>query len=191
MINLVKQNINFVFLIILSMSVWSLNKPFETKESIMIDEKRKIENKFYLKSSKIISTDESGIHLFTMDAKYAEQESTNIINFYDVKISYSPQSKISWIITSDKAIKIANEDFFLLEGNVKASTLKESSQETIVLTDQLEVDPQRYLIKTEKMVTINIDDNNLSAEGMMAILNEDRLELKSKIKGKFLQKNIQ
>tara|TARA_B100001559_G_scaffold112145_1_gene94143 strand:- start:992 stop:1372 length:381 start_codon:yes stop_codon:yes gene_type:complete len=126
-----------------------------------------------------------------MDAKYAEQESTNIINFYDVKISYSPQSKISWIITSDKAIKIANEDFFLLEGNVKASTLKESSQETIVLTDQLEVDPQRYLIKTEKMVTINIDDNNLSAEGMMAILNEDRLELKSKIKGKFLQKNIQ
>ena len=157
----------------------------------MIDEKSKIENKFYLKSSKIISTDRSGIHLFTMDAKYAEQESTNIINFYDVKISYSPQSKISWIITSDKAIKIANEDFFLLEGNVKASTLKESSQETIVLTDQLEVDPQRYLIKTEKMVTINIDDNNLSAEGMMAILNEDRLELKSKIKGKFLQKNIQ
>ena len=191
MINLVKQNINFVFLIILSMSVWSLNKPFETKESIMIDENSKIENKFYLKSSKIISTDESGIHLFTMDAKYAEQESTNIINFYDVKISYSPQSKISWIITSDKAIKIANADFFLLEGNVKASTLKESSQETIVLTDQLEVDPQRYLIKTEKMVTINIDGNNLSAEGMMAILNEDRLELKSKIKGKFLQKNIQ
>ena len=191
MINLVKQNINFVFLIILSISAWSLNKSFETKESIMIDEKRKIENKFYLKSSKIISTDESGIHLFTMDAKYAEQESNNIINFYDVKISYSPQSKISWIITSDKAIKIANEDFFLLEGNVKASTLKESSQETIVLTDQLEVDPQRYLIKTEKMVTINIDDNNLSAEGMMAILNEDRLELKSKIKGKFLQKNIQ
>ena len=41
------------------------------------------------------------------------------------------------------------------------------------------------------MVTINIDNNNLSAEGMMAILNEDRLELKSKIKGKFLQKNIQ
>ena len=191
MINLVKQNINFVFLIILSISAWSLNKSFETKESIMIDEKRKIENKFYLKSSKIISTDESGIHLFTMDAKYAEQESNNIINFYDVKISYSPQSKISWIITSDKAIKNANEDFFLLEGNVKASTLKESSQETIVLTDQLEVDPQRYLIKTEKMVTINIDDNNLSAEGMMAILNEDRLELKSKIKGKFLQKNIQ
>ena len=191
MINLVKQNINFVFLIILSISAWSLNKSFETKESIMIDEKSKIENKFYLKSSKIITTDKFGIHLFTMDAKYAEQESTNIINFYDVKISYSPQSKISWIITSDKAIKIANEDFFLLEGNVKASTLKESSQETIVLTDQLEVDPQRYLIKTEKMVTINIDDNNLSAEGMMAILNEDRLELKSKIKGKFLQKNIQ
>ena len=191
MINLVKQNINIVFLIIFSISAWSLNKSFETKESIMIDEKGKIENIFYLKSSKIISTDRSGINLFTMDANYAEQESTNIINFYDVKISYSPQSKISWIITSDKAIKIANEDFFLLEGNVKASTLKESSQETIVLTDQLEVDPQRYLIKTEKMVTINIDDNNLSAEGMMAILNEDRLELKSKIKGKFLQKNIQ
>lgn len=191
MINLVKQNINFVFLIILSISAWSLNKSFETKESIMIDEKSKIENKFYLKSSKIISTDKTGKHLFTMDAEYAEQESNKIINFYDVKISYSPQSKISWIITSDKAIKIANEDFFLLEGNVKASTLKESSQETIVLTDQLEVDPQRYLIKTEKMVTINIDDNNLSAEGMMAILNEDRLELKSKIKGKFLQKNIQ
>ena len=191
MINLVKQNINFVFLIILSISAWSLNKSFETKESIMIDEKSKIENKFYLKSSKIISTDKTGKHLFTMDAEYAEQESNKIINFYDVKISYSPQSKISWIITSDKAIKIDNEDFFLLEGNVKASTLKESSQETTILTEQLEVDPQRYLIKTEKMVTINIDDNNLSAEGMMAILNEDRLELKSKIKGKFLQKNIQ
>ena len=191
MINLVKKNKNIVFLIILSISAWSLNKSFETKESILIDEKDKIENKFYLKFSKIISTDKSGIHLFTMDAEYAEQESNNIINFYDVKISYSPQSKISWIITSDKAIKIDNEDFFLLEGNVKASTLKESSHETTVLTEQLEVDPQRYLIKTEKMVTINIDNNNLSAEGMMAILNEDRLELKSKIKGKFLKKNIQ
>ena len=191
MINLVKQNINIVFLIILSISAWSLNKSFETKESILNDEKGQIENKFYLKSSKIITTDKFGIHLFTMDAEYAEQESNNIINFYDVKISYSPQSKISWIITSDKAIKIDNKDFFLLEGNVKASSLKESSQETTVLTEQLEVDPQRYLIKTEKMVTIKIDDNNLSAEGMMAILNEDRLELKSKIKGKFLQKNIQ
>ena len=191
MINLVKQNINIVFFIIIAVSAWSLNRSFETKESILINEKVKIENKFYLKSSKIISTDKSGKHLFTMDAEYAEQESNNIINFYDVYISYSPQSKISWIITSDKAKKIENEDFFLLEGNVKASTSRESSKETTVLTEQLEIDPQRYLIKTEKMVTINIDNNNLSAEGMMAILNEDRLELKSKIKGKFLQKNIQ
>ena len=49
MINLVKQNINIVFLIILSISAWSLNKSFETKESILNDEKGKIEKKFYLK----------------------------------------------------------------------------------------------------------------------------------------------
>ena len=91
MINLVKQNINIVFFIIIAVSAWSLNRSFETKESILINEKVKIENKFYLKSSKIISTDKSVKHLFTMDAEYAEQESNNIINFYDVYISYSPQ----------------------------------------------------------------------------------------------------
>ena len=58
--------------------------------------------------------------------------------------------------------------------------------ETIIYSDQLELDPSKYIVKTNKQVIIKLGNHSLTAIGMLATLNKDKLELQSKINGTFL-----
>ena len=64
------------------------------------------------------------------------------------------------------------------------------SESSVIKTDQLQIDPRTHRVRTNEIVDITIDNNVLSAKGMLAILNENKLELISEINGSFFKKNI-
>ena len=185
-----RENLMLLSAALIALGTWFIKERIQIDDLNLIQKLEPIENRFYSKSTKIINTDTSGMHLFTLDADFAEQESNEIIKFYNVIISYSPESKIRWILKSDSAIKKRSDKFFILQGNVNASNVKEISQSSIIRTNQLEVDPINYMVKTDEIVNITIDNNTLSARGMLAILNENKLELISEINGSFLKQNV-
>ncbi len=185
-----KHNLKLFSIALIAIGTWLIKEKIESKNPVTTEMVREAENRFYSKSTKIINTDGSGMHLFTLDADYVEQESSEVIKFYDVTISYSPQSKIRWVLKSDSATKNKSDEYFILEGNVSASDMNEMSESSVIKTDQLQIDPRTHSVKTDKKVDITIDNNILSAKGMLAILNENKLELISEINGSFFKKNI-
>ena len=185
-----RDNLKFFSIAIIAIGTWLIKEKIQPKNPVTIEMDRVAENRFYSKSTRIINTDDSGMHLFTLDADYVEQESSEIIKFYDVTISYSPQSKIKWILKSDSATKNKSDEYFILEGNVSASDINKMLESSVIKTDRLQIDPRTHIVRTNETVDITINNNVLSAKGMLAILNENKLELISEINGSFFKKNI-
>jgi len=182
----IKKHFGLALLMIATFGSWIFSKSIEVKNTNQVEIQERVENRFYLNSTKILNTGNSGIYLFTLEADYAEQETDDLIKFYDVKIAYTPESRISWYLTASTAVKKNNEDFFVLEGNVVATNSKAAQERTIIYSEELRIDPKTYQVNTDTQVNIKLGDHDLSAKGMVAILNENKLELKSEINGTFL-----
>ncbi|MEC9415116.1 MAG: LPS export ABC transporter periplasmic protein LptC [Pseudomonadota bacterium] len=182
----IKKHFGLALLMIATFGSWIFSKSIEVKNTNQVEIQERVENRFYLNSTKILNTGNSGIYLFTLEADYAEQETDYLIKFYDVKIAYTPESRISWHLTASTAVKKNNEDFFVLEGNVVATNSKAAQERTIIYSEKLRIDPKTYQVNTDTQVNIKLGDHDLSAKGMVAILNENKLELKSEINGTFL-----
>lgn len=142
---------------------------------------------YYLRSARILGTGPDGSLLYEIQADTAEQRSDNRIEFSDVRINYSPESEVPWTIFADTATIFPDEQRVLLAGHVRAiSDEGFSGDETEVRTQVLELDPQTYIAQTDARVQIRVGSRSLTATGMLASLNENRLELQSNVSGRFI-----
>jgi len=142
---------------------------------------------YYLKSARILGTGPDGGLLYEIQAKHAEQLGDEEIAFTDVLINYSPASDVPWIVSADSALISQGEKLVRLSGHVRAlSNEGFSGNDTEIRTQYLELDPERYVAETDQRVQIRIGFRSLTATGMLASLNENRLELKSNVNGKFV-----
>ena len=142
---------------------------------------------YYLKSARILGTGEDGTLMYEIEAVHAEQRSDDRIEFSDVRIAYSPESEISWTVDADMATLFPDQPRVLLEGHVRAVSQRGfSGTDTEIRTSVLELDPNLYIAETDERVQIRIGARSLTATGMLASLNDNRLELKSNVSGKFV-----
>ena len=142
---------------------------------------------YYLKSARILGTGPDGALLYEIEAVHAEQRSDDRIEFSDVRITYSPASGIRWTVDADMATLYPDEQRVLLEGHVRAVSPRGfSGTDTEIRTQVLNLDPNRYIAETDERVQIRIGARSLTATGMLASLNDNRLELKSNVSGKFV-----
>ena len=142
---------------------------------------------YYLKSARILGTGADGQLLYEIQAKHAEQQDNNRISFIDVLIHYTPASGVPWILNADSALVHQGERRIRLIGHVLAVSREGfSGQDTEIRTQYLELDPENYIAETDQRVQIRIGTRSLTATGMLASLQENRLELKSNVNGKFV-----
>jgi LPS export ABC transporter protein LptC len=74
-----------------------------------------------------------------------------------------------------------------LSGHVLAvSSEGFSGQTTEIRTEWLQLEPKDYKAETDSRVQIRIGARSLTATGMVALLRDNRLELKSNVSGKFV-----
>ncbi len=141
---------------------------------------------YYLKSARILGTGDNGELLYEIEADRAEQRSDKRIDFTDVRIRYSPDSDIPWIVNADEATLSENSPRVTLRGHVRAiSTRGFSGNDTEIRTQYLELDPEKYLAETDQRVQIRIGARSLTATGMLASLDTNQVELLSNVSGKF------
>ena len=145
---------------------------------------------FYIRSARILGTDDQGQLLYEIEAEFAEQQPSGEVELHDVRISYSPSAEVPWTITADLAT-ISNTDpdktLLQLSGHVVAvSNEGFSGQATELRAPELEIDPNKYMAETDTRVQIRIGSRSLTATGMLALLQDNRLQLKSNVSGKFV-----
>lgn len=140
---------------------------------------------YYLKSARILGTDEDGSLLYEIEAEHAEQKAQDRVEFSVVRIRYSPNADVPWVVHADQATLREGSPQITLRGHVRAvGTRGEEDQDTEIRTQYLELDPERFVAETDARVQIRIGARSLTATGMLASLNDDKIELKSNVRGK-------
>ncbi len=141
---------------------------------------------YYLKMARILGTDEDGSLLYEIEAAHAEQQAKDRIEFTEVRIRYSPDANVPWIVHADEATLREGQPRIALRGHVRAVGKSGDNQDTEIRTQYLELDPERYVAETEERVQIRIGARSLTATGMLASLNDNKVELKSNVRGKIV-----
>ena len=139
---------------------------------------------YYLKSARILGTDTDGSLLYEIEAAHAEQKAKDRIEFTEVRIRYSPNAEIPWVVHADEATLREGSPRIALRGHVRAVSEAGNDQDTEIRTQYLELDPERYVAETDERVQIRIGARSLTATGMLASLNDNKVELKSNVRGK-------
>jgi LPS export ABC transporter protein LptC len=142
---------------------------------------------FYLKSARILGTGPDGDLLYELRAQHAEEQVDGSIEFTNVRFDYSPDTDVPWTVNADSATILPVRQRVQLRGHVTATSSQGfSDSDTEIRTPYLELDPQGYIAETDERVQIRIGARSLTATGMLASLNDNRLELKSNVSGKFV-----
>ena len=178
---------NIVLLIVLGAAAigsWYLARDDRAGETSKVPYEN-VHRGYYLKSARILGTAENGVLLYAIEADLAEQRADQSIDFTDVSIRYSPDSNIPWTVNADSATLSEGSPRIVLRGHVRAtSSGSVDEDETEIRTQYLELDPERFVAETEQRVQIRIGARSLTATGMLASLRDNKIELKSNIRGK-------
>ena len=82
------------------------------------------------------------------------------------------------------AATIKNDDpKIALRGHVQIVN-SGGDDDTEIRTQYLELDPEKFIADTDSRVQIRIGQRSLTATGMLASLYDDKIELKSNVRGK-------
>jgi LPS export ABC transporter protein LptC len=181
--------ITYVVLTLAAAGSWYLASTLESTESSPSVAKAG-GDAFYIRSARILGTDDQGQLLYEIEAEYAEQQPGGDVDLRNVKISYTPSAEVPWTIRADNAtISGTDRDQTLLQlsGHVVAvSNEGFAGRATELRSPTLEIDPKKYIAKTDSRVQIRIGPRSLTAVGMLALLQDNRLQLQSSVSGKFV-----
>jgi lipopolysaccharide export system protein LptC len=140
---------------------------------------------YYLKSARILGTGEDGGLLYEIEAEAAEQYEDKRIEFDNVRIRYSPSRDVPWIVNADEATLHYGDPMITLHGHVRITNNGVSDgDDTEIRTQTLRLDPERFIAETDERVQIRFGARSVTATGMLASLNDDRIELKANVRGK-------
>ncbi|MCH9695036.1 MAG: LPS export ABC transporter periplasmic protein LptC [Gammaproteobacteria bacterium] len=142
---------------------------------------------YYLKQARILGTDQDGSLLYEIEAEHAEQQDDNRIEFLDVRIRYAPDSGVPWTVNADRATLREDMPRIALRGDVQfVNNSTDASDETEILSQYMELDPDRFIAETDARVRIRFGSRSVTATGMLASLNDDKIELRANVRGRII-----
>lgn len=181
-----RKVLGFVVLLLAAVGSWYLAGSLEKAPEVLRPQRAAGEG-FYLRTVRILGTDDQGKLLYEIEADYAQQKPNQEIAFENVEITYSPDATVPWTLNADSAVIGSDQRRVILSGDVRVvSTDGVNGEVTEIHTPYLEFDPGSYRAETDSRVQIRIGARSLTATGMLALLQEDRLQLKSNVSGKFV-----
>ncbi len=164
---------------------WYLSRPADDGEVTQTD-LQALTQGYYLKQARIFGTADDGALVYEIRADEALQRGDRSVSFSNVNIRYATTSNVPWSVDADEAVIDPNEPRIRLTGHVTALSREGfGGVDTEIRTNYLELDPDRYLAETDERVQIRIGERSLTATGMRAALQENRLALLSNVSGKF------
>jgi LPS export ABC transporter protein LptC len=154
---------------------------------------------YYVKEARLTGTGPDGQILYRVTAAAAEQTlADGTITMRDVSVNYEPAAQVPWNLRADRGQIPPDRNIIELAGDVVATTEvaatkpaappngRTSTAPLLIRTDYLELDPEAYIARTERMVAVERSRDTLIARGMRVYLKQDRLQFQSEVHGRFL-----
>ncbi|MEL7536010.1 MAG: LPS export ABC transporter periplasmic protein LptC [Pseudomonadota bacterium] len=141
---------------------------------------------YYMLGAEVRGFGVDGNYLYALNAReIAEDREGSIVRLGDVELLYRDDVDIPWRLSATSGELASDGSRLELIGDVVARNLA-GDVPTSLTTTSLTVNPQRYELSTDARVTLRVGERSISATGMLAFLNEDRIEFRSNVSGKFL-----
>lgn len=164
---------------------WFLTRSLQGPEATD-DTRSAFEEGYYFRGARILGTGTDGKLLYRIEAERAQQRNDQQVAFENVRIVYTPAAAVPWTLIADTALIADDQSSISLSGNVRAVRSNGAGRTaTEVRTQYLELEPARYSAYTDRRVQIIMDSQEITATGMTASLQDNRLELISNVSGKF------
>jgi len=154
---------------------------------------------YYVKDATLTGTGADGQILYRVTASAAEETLRDgTVTMQDVTVDYEPAAQIAWKLRADRGQIPPDRNIIQLTGDVVATTEAAADKSSdapkgrsrnaplLIRTDYLELDPETYIARTERMVAVERSGDTLLARGMRVYLKQDRLQFQSDVRGRFL-----
>ncbi len=155
---------------------------------------------YYVKKARLLGTGPDGQILYRVTTTAAEQVlADGTITMQDVNVDYAPAAQVPWKLHADRGQIPPDRNIIELLGNVVATTAataaspavagaqgRSMSAPLLIRTDYLELDPEAYIARTERLVAVERSRDTLRARGMRVYLKQDRLQFNAEVRGRFL-----
>lgn len=142
---------------------------------------------YYIDNAKLTGTGEDGRALYRVTARTASQSlEDGAVDLQDIEMTYGPANDIPWDLSANAGRIPPDAAIIQLSGDVVAVSREANAAPVIIRTDYLEIDPETYIARTERRVTVQHNGNTLLGTGLRAYFKEDRLQLMSDVNGKFV-----
>ncbi len=143
---------------------------------------------YYVDNAELIGTGDDGEVLYRARTKQAtEQPEDGSVILDEVAIDYATDSDVPWELRASSGRIPAGGKILQLIDDVVAITRADAGEPATIRTDFLELDPETFVAFTDRKVAIDYSGSEVFAVGMRAFLKEDRLQLLSKVNGKFVR----
>jgi LPS export ABC transporter protein LptC len=182
---------NLVYFIALSAAVaasWWLARGLSEGDAVSSGDRSEPKRGFYLRDAVLYGTGEDGSPRYTLKADRIDQniaedrfDATSI----DLKLS-DPDDPGGppWLVRADRGIIPMDQEYIQLNGGVRAR--RDQPDPTFSLeSESMRLLNEERVAQTSDLVVIRYGQQQLTAVGMRAYFNEDRVELQSMVHGDF------
>lgn len=184
----IRNSIGLLILLAAAVATWLASR-HEISPGADADTARSTPLGYYLRDAVFLGTDENGRVFYRVHAGLAERQADDQgLALQRVRVEYRDTEHVQWQLSADRAATRAVGDFLDLSGDVRlSSTPTDDRMPTVIETDALRLEPDRFLASSDSPVRVSIGDASLRATGLKAHLKDDKLELESNVHGQFLR----
>jgi LPS export ABC transporter protein LptC len=141
---------------------------------------------YYLRGARLVGTDESGDVVYRMRADdLAEQPERELLEMRGVELEYLSPQRDQWSISAERATAPKDRSIVDLEGAVRiVNRPADGGMPLSIETARLRFETAEAVVRTDAAVSVQVGSLQVSANGLLAHLKDDKLELESSVHGK-------
>ncbi len=140
---------------------------------------------YYIRDAVIQGIGSDGRFLYSLAADDVTEDADSAgARLENVVMSYATDENIGWTLSAQSGVVSEDGSRVRFTGNVVAAANIDGI-ETALETEVLELLPRSYELRSDERITLRVGSRTLSATGVLAFLNEDRVEFLSNVSGKF------
>ncbi|MCJ7558056.1 MAG: LPS export ABC transporter periplasmic protein LptC [Gammaproteobacteria bacterium] len=180
---------NLIYFIVLSAAVaasWWLARSLSQDDVIGKSDRSEPKRGFYLRGAVLYGTSEDGSPRYTLKANRIDQNiAEDRFDATTIQLKLNDPDGPPWLVQADQGMIPSDQAFIQLNGSVRAR--RDQPDPTFSLeSESMRLLNEERVAQTSDAVIIRYGQQQLTAVGMRAYFNEDRVELQSMVHGDFI-----
>ena len=172
-----------VFVVVIGGTIFFGGQPTETAAPAIVEEPH--EPGYAARDAKLVQTGPDGHPLYTVDAEVIRQQpNDNTIELEQATLGFHDANGALWTARGEQGQVGQDTGTVELSGNVHVNgTPQGTLQPAEIVTNRLAFDTNTKIASTREPVTLTWSGQEIKGKGMVATLNDGRVQLESAVRG--------